>query len=321
MEMLWTTDSVGATERLSYWADAVCRTYVQLDCDAPARGAGFHGAITAGRIATLGLSRVRSSAQRVRRTPVNIARASEDYFLVNIQATGSGMVLQDGRVARLRPGDFAIYDSTRPYELHFDADFEQLVLQLPGAMLRERLPQPHVLTARAVSGERGAAALAAGTVRALARQLPQIEAPAHGAIAESIENLLLAGLATLTEQQPRVTGLAAFHRDQIKALALSRLGDPRLSVTHIARHLRLSPSTVHRAFADEPASVMAWIWSRRLDAARRDLCDPRLLNRSVSEIAFAWGFNDAAHFSRSFRARFSCSPRDVRPERDSASGR
>ncbi|MGH8431886.1 MAG: AraC family transcriptional regulator, partial [Solimonas sp.] len=33
----------------------------------------------------------------------------------------------------------------------------------------------------------------------------------------------------------------------------------------------------------------------------------------VSEVAFAFGFNDAAHFSRSFKARFGFSPRDSRP--------
>jgi len=51
---------------------------------------------------------------------------------------------------------------------------------------------------------------------------------------------------------------------------------------------------------------------RRLDATRRDLCDPALAARSISEIAFAWGFNDAAHFSRAFRARFGRSPRELR---------
>jgi AraC-like DNA-binding protein len=32
----------------------------------------------------------------------------------------------------------------------------------------------------------------------------------------------------------------------------------------------------------------------------------------VSEIAYGRGFNDAAHFSRAFRDRFDCSPREWR---------
>jgi len=35
----------------------------------------------------------------------------------------------------------------------------------------------------------------------------------------------------------------------------------------------------------------------------------------VGEIAYGRGFNDAAHFSRAFRERFGCSPREWRQQR------
>ena len=41
-----------------------------------------------------------------------------------------------------RPGDFALYDSTRPYQLLFDDDFEQIVLKLPGERLRSACAIP-----------------------------------------------------------------------------------------------------------------------------------------------------------------------------------
>jgi AraC-like DNA-binding protein len=37
--------------------------------------------------------------------------------------------------------------------------------------------------------------------------------------------------------------------------------------------------------------------------------------RSISNIAYGCGFNDAAHFSRAFRARFGCAARELRPTR------
>ncbi|MFZ5692036.1 MAG: helix-turn-helix domain-containing protein [Pseudomonadota bacterium] len=315
MHRMWSTDAVEARDRLSYWVEAVCETYVQLDCDTPHRDRSFSGTIEANRLATLGLSRVTSTAQHVRRTPSKIARAKEDYFLVSIQTKGCGRIVQDNRVADLAPGDFALYDSTRPYELIFDEPFQQHVLQFPGAVLRSRLRNTEKLTARKVCGDRGAGHLMIGMIETLAADIDTLESGSVAAIAESVENILVAGLCSLPgAADPAVSQLASYHRDQIKACVMQRLRDPRLSINDIAAHLRLSPSTIYRAFASEPVSLNTWIWNQRLDGAKRDICDPALAGRTITEIAFSWGFNDAAHFSRIFRARFGCSARELRAE-------
>ena len=315
MHKRWSTDTVEVRDRLSYWIEAVCQTYVQLDCDTPLRDRPFEGAIEANQLATLGLSRVTARAQHVHRTPAKIAQATEDYFLVSIQTAGRGKIIQDGRVAELSPGDFALYDSTRPYELIFEESFQQHVLQLPGAVLRSRLRDTEKMTARKVCGDRGAGHLMIGMINTLAADIDTLEAGSVAAIAESVENILVAGLCSLPgAADPVVSQLTAFHRDQIKAYALRHLRDPRLSVGAIAAHLRLSPSTIYRAFAGEPCSLHAWIWNRRLDGAKREICDPALANRTITEISFGWGFNDAAHFSRVFKHRFGCSPRELRTE-------
>lgn len=314
MSKLFSTTQVQPRERLSYWVDAVCDTYVQLDCDAP-DSSTFNGEIQLDTLATLGLSRVTASAQRVCRTPAKIARATEDYFLVSIQTAGTGVVLQDGRSAVLRPGDFALYDSTRPYELVFDGDFQQYVLRLPGPTLRSQLSDTEALTARHVSGTRGAGHLMIDMIRSLANGIDTLEPASAAAVAQSVEHILVAGLRSLPGAASRpVSNLTALHRDQVKAFVHENLRDPLLSVAQIATHLRTSASTVHRVFAGEPCSITDWIWAQRLDNVKRDLCDPALASRSVSALAFKWGFNDAAHFSRAFRARFGCTARDLRAE-------
>jgi AraC-like DNA-binding protein len=50
----------------------------------------------------------------------------------------------------------------------------------------------------------------------------------------------------------------------------------------------------------------------RLQACRKALSDPRCVSFSVSEIAYAWGFNDLSHFSKAFRKRFGVSPAQYR---------
>ena len=319
MSTLFSTAGVAPRHRLSYWVDAVCDTYVQLDCEAPDTDSTITGEIQLDTLATLGLSRVTASAQRVRRTSAKIAQATEDYFLVSIQTAGTGMVMQDGRIAVLQPGDFALYDSTRPYDLLFEGDFQQYVLRLPGPTLRSQLRDTEALTARHVSGMRGAGHLMIGMIRSLASDIDTLEPASAAAVAQSVEHILIAGLRSLPGASTRqVSNLTALHREQIKAFVHDHLRDPQLSVAQIAAHLRTSPSTVHRVFAGEPSSVTDWIWAQRLDGVKRDLCDPALVARSISDLAFKWGFNDAAHFSRAFRTRFGCTARELRVQHGQA---
>lgn len=313
MHQTVSTGSVEPRHRLAYWTDLVCHTYVQLDCDVPAGGTTIEGEIRADQLATLQVSTVTATAQHVHRTPALINRSDDDYFLVSIQRRGEGLVLQDGRAARLAPGDFALYDSTRPYELRFEQPFQQYVLRLPGATLRSALRDTHRLTASAVCGRQGAGHLMINMIETLASDIGTLAPASAAAVAESVTQILVAGLSTLpAAQQPSVSQLTRYHREQIKACAASRLRDPALSVAGIAAALHMSSSTLHRAWAGEACSLADWIRAQRLDAVRRELCDPGQAGRSVSDIAFGWGFNDAAHFSRAFRARFGCSARELR---------
>src|SRR3546814_14556480 len=63
-----------------------------------------------------------------------------------------------------------------------------------------------------------------------------------------------------------------------------------------------SSDLLHRLFSETGQSVGDWIWRRRLERAARDLTDPRFKGRSILNVAFDWGFNDASHFSRTFRS-------------------
>jgi AraC-like DNA-binding protein len=313
MQRQLSTVDVAPRQRLAYWTDMVCDTYVQLECEPNAGANVIEGRIVSAEVAALSLSEVTSTAQLVRRTPAKIARASEDYFLVSIQTVGHGVVAQDGREAVLGPGDFALYDSTRPYTLSFDDAFQQYVLMLPGRTLRTALRDTDRLTANLVSGARGAGHLMINMIRTLAADIDTLAPESAVAVADSVTQILIAGLSALpaARRQP-VSQLCSYHRERVMAYVRANLHDPGLTVKAIAAQMRVSPSTLHRIWAGEACSLADWIWAQRLDAARRDLCDPGQAARSVSAIAFSWGFNDAAHFSRAFRARFGCSPRELK---------
>jgi AraC-like DNA-binding protein len=66
------------------------------------------------------------------------------------------------------------------------------------------------------------------------------------------------------------------------------------------------------------ASVSAHIWLRRLNQAAADLRDVRLANRSVTQIAYCAGFTSSAHFTRAFKRRYHCTPRQWRADANAA---
>ena len=146
MPALFTTEVAPTHRRLALWQDIVCDVFVQLDCKSDL-GTAFHGAITSAPLGAAKCSEVSSGQQRVFRTPSRISRANEDFILIALGRRGEGAVLQDGRETIIRPGEFAIYDTTRPYELQFNDDFTQTIFQIPREKLHRRFAGTHGLTA------------------------------------------------------------------------------------------------------------------------------------------------------------------------------
>ena len=52
--------------------------------------------------------------------------------------------------------------------------------------------------------------------------------------------------------------------------------------------------------------------SMRLDRCRKALGDPAQAHRTISDIAYAWGFSDMTHFSRTFRKAYGMLPTEHR---------
>lgn len=89
------------------------------------------------------------------------------------------------------------------------------------------------------------------------------------------------------------------------------LGPPLLSPNWLAQELGVSVRNLYRAF-EEGDSICQSIMRARLERSAADLGSPMLQSASITEIAYRWGFTDSAHFSRAFRKRLACMPKDYR---------
>lgn len=315
MPIQFTTDGVPAGRRLALWQDIVCDVYVQLDCKSDLGGA-FAGSVTRAQLGETICSEVSSQRQHVFRTPSRIARAHEEFVLIALGKQGVGGIVQDGRETLMRPGEFAIYDTTRPYELHFDDAFTQTILQVPRDMLLRRLSGTEPFTAIAFGSDRPLQKLAHDFVYQLCQSADQIGQEHAVRLSEQAVDLVAMALGERLDGRPLPSST---HRSallyRLKAHIRAHLADPGLSLAATARALGISPRYVNDLLSDEKTSFQRYVLSERLGHCRRDLSSPMLAHRHVSEIAFAWGFNDLSHFGRVFREQYGMSPRDWRHDK------
>lgn len=65
-------------------------------------------------------------------------------------------------------------------------------------------------------------------------------------------------------------------------------------------------------FDEDIRNLIMMFPKHRLERCREDLLDPVLSDRPVAAIAMRWGFTDAAHFSRVFKAAYGVTPSELR---------
>lgn len=314
MPVQFTTDGAPGYRRLALWQDIVCDVYVGLDCTS-SLGSAFRGTVTRAPLGRAACSEVSSQEQRVCRTPSRISRSHEEYFLIALGKHGSGGVVQDGRQTVIHPGQFAIYDTTRPYELQFGGAFTQTIFQIPRDMLHRRIAGTEALTAMSFGSDRPLSKLAHDFVYQLCQSADRIAPEQATRLSEQAVDLVAMALAERLPARPAASTHRAALLHRLKAHIRAHLPDPDLSLAETAAALGISPRYVNDLLSDEATSFQRHVLRERLSQCARDLASPMLAHRQVGEIAFAWGFNDLSHFGRVFRERYGVSPREWRRSR------
>jgi AraC-like DNA-binding protein len=205
-----------------------------------------------------------------------------------------------------------MYDTTRTYTVSNPEPINQLALLLPRERLTRLGLDMEQLAVQRFSGKHGVGRLVFDLLSSAFAELPTLAGPRGGEeFADTMANLVR--LAVL--DQMGVSSEASLRettRDRVKAFIHSNLQDPLLSLDRVAAAVGCSKRNLHKMFALEDETLNSHIWNCRLDRIRHDLANPALLRQSITEIAFAWGFNSSTHFSRSFRERYGVAPRAYR---------
>ncbi|GAA2550879.1 helix-turn-helix domain-containing protein [Pseudonocardia hydrocarbonoxydans] len=293
------------TDRLDVWRDLIRDHFVALDIDADRRDR-FRGSVRCTELGHLRVASVVSGPQGFRRTPGLVRRLPDDYLQVGLVASGAARVVQDGRDAVLGPGDFAVYETDRPFHWGMTDDWELLVFTWPRASIALDDTASRQLTARALTGRDGLGAIVGRMLRVLVAAPPELSAAGAVRLADEVAELVTT-VAGEQVRPPAPTRAADDLLRRIDAHIAEHLADPDLGPTGIAAAHFVSTRHLHRLFAHRGGTVAQQIQRMRLERCRRELRDPRS-TRSITEVSRHWGFTDLAAFSRAFRTAYGMSP-------------
>jgi len=311
MSETFSTKLIPAADRIEAWEWNARRFCGDCRFHFPSRR-HFHGSMASKNLSELSLSLFSSSALSFQKFPAASAQPGNRFCTVITQLEGARWYSQNDALVVLKAGDSTLIDSAAPWSSDCLGDCVRLYVRVPRWLMEDQLRTTMLPSARKIS-------VATAPGGALFRLANSLYREADGLSHEQAAAMLEAYFSVLSEclGVPR-TDTAATSGDQILACIETfierHLAESTLGPVEVAAAVGISVRHAHRLFAKKGCTIGDWIRQRRLERCRADLSAPRLRERTITDIAFGWGFSESAHFSRSFKQQFGICPRTFRSQ-------
>jgi AraC family transcriptional activator of tynA and feaB len=298
-----TAEALPPRDRFEYWREVLSRQFVNLRLEREGTSQ-FHCEIEAKTIDGLVAMQSLCSGGTAHLTDAEIADSPVSRYVVNVHLGGPAAVCVGEETTALAPGDIFFTDTLREYAFGGEQLFKCMAVMVPKEWIDARVPRPDLIHGSIVRRDNALARMLTGYLRSgfeMAEDLTTESASLFAA--HSVELLARAlGGAQSGEPAPSIAMRDALFVRACRIIAV-KCGDPRLAPERIASELGISARSLHRIFAERRETVMKHVFAERVSRAAKLLAAPEARHRSITEIAFACGFNDSAHFSRAFAER------------------
>jgi AraC family transcriptional activator of tynA and feaB len=305
----WRARGVDVRARLKSWSQILADTHLAFDVRPTRRTPNeFVAAVTRRPIGDLLLLDCAASPFVGRRGDAVMDGAREDVLGFQFVASGVETVREGEREMSLQPGAMVLWDGMQPTEIEIVEPFRKRTLLFPRTRVLAVCPRLGAVSRLPSLSDSPSARLLVRYMNALAIEQPELDAAAGAAAATAALELLRAAV------EPNLPASRAASRSAMRAeigrYVRTHLQDPQLGPATIARAYAMSVRTLHSLFEDGEMSVAGLVRTERLTRCMEDLQQPS--GGSVTDIAFRWGFCDAAHFSRVFKREFDATPSEIR---------
>lgn len=268
----------------------------------------FHGSLDAVMFSPkMVVSRLRCDPAIVQSAAKNASAHVGDELIVAFHMRRGASMLQSGRGVSVNAGEATIYDPAMPFRLDYsNSPQDQIATKIESKRLGVSPDRMSALIARVLTAKTPGCAALFGILRGAVQDTADIPP----GMEDLVEELMAVAIRSLIGVSPRWDADRSL-RESVRSYAMSRLGDPELSVHALAHAHHVSDRKLYALFADVADSPAAWLRSQRIAVARRLLATTDL---SIAAVALKTGIPDASSFSRAFRREVGVSPREFRTD-------
>jgi AraC-like DNA-binding protein len=308
----YSADALPAASRAIEWNDLYSRQLNRVEFT-PEDRHSFAARLSLGRLGPIQFVRMSTNRTDIRRTRRHIVPGAPRLYSFLLQARGSSVFQHCGQEAHLGEGDFTLCDSAAPHSFSVEDSSTVIMLRVDGATLKEHLPTPERFCGMRLRNEVGLTAPMSAMIEKLDARLEGGFTSVYDAsVARHLLEMMAMSYAIGFEELPDLSAVIKGRQAEVVRYIEDRLRDPKLSPASVAEGLRISPRYLRTVFAGSGEKVSAYIIRRRLEECAKQIRNPAWAGHTLTEIAFAWGFNSAAHFTRTFHEQFGMAPREYR---------
>lgn len=304
------TSLIEYSDRLDYWRSAISSTFVPLSCE-------FKDSERIGRLSSLALgdislARVSCGPQKVTRSLKGMDNFESESVLISFMQEGTTEISQGRKSTLLKRGEFALYDTRKPYGLHVAGASSQIVVQMPRLLLNNHLGDVDELMAHSFGRKHPMSHFTRAFLENIF-SLPE-DVPEH-----YLDSLSAQATGLIFNMITDECRSAPYHPDtkqallaQIQLYIRQRITDPELSSEEVALKFGISSRYLRMLFQQEDLTFGRFLLQSRLEHCKGLLRLPQHQQKLLGDIAWSCGFNDISYFSREFKKQFGVTPREFR---------
>ena len=322
MRIFTTEDLIGA-DYVSYWNEVMSDNFLDVDItggipDVGAAPPRYRGKLVRHDIGDLSVTEITGhgplSTVSISRVMRETAAAADDEFAtLKLQITGSSIISQAGRDARLRPGNLVLCDSRLSYDGAADLNNATLLLHVPHRHIIHRIPYLEDVAAVVFDPRKTITRLAYDMLLSLNRQLLAGYTDNDAILTDAILDTVTAAVtSSFRDRDSNCSSAGGALLYRVKTFIELHLLSPGLSPEQVAAAHQVTVRYLNRLFAGENTSITRWINARRLEKCAEILRSTRNMERNIDEIAFQCGFSSLPYFYRRFKQQYGCTPREYR---------